>query len=189
MTNRYTGPAIILHWLIAIGIFINLKSGLSIEDLPEGEIRSVIDLHKSIGISVLGLVLLRILWRVGHRPPALPAQTKVWERKLSTATHHTLYLLMALVPLLGWLHDSAWKGAATHPLVLFNSVPWFRFPLFDTMGEAAKDQIHEILGNAHGAFSWLMMLALLLHVAGALKHQFLDKEKSLQRMWFGGKTD
>ena len=189
MTKRYTGLAVLLHWLIAIGIFINIKYGLSFDDLKDAQLRTAIDAHKSIGISVLGLVLLRILWRVGHQPPALPAETRPWERKLSTATHHSLYLLMVLVPLLGWLHDSAWKGAATHPLVLFNAVPWFRIPLFGGLGPIALDQVHGLLGDAHSALSWVLMAALVLHVAGALKHQFVDKQKSLQRMWFWGKLD
>ena len=94
---------------------------------------------------------------------------------------------MALVPLTGWLHDSAWKGAASHPLMLFGTVPWFRFPLFGGLAPVARDHAHEWLGDLHSALSWVMMAALLLHVAGALKHQFIDKDRELQRMWFGGK--
>ena len=189
MTKRYTGLAIVLHWLIAIGIFINLKSGLGLDDVPKDQFGAVIAMHKSFGISVLGLVLLRILWRIGHQPPALPTNYKRWEVKLSTGTHHLLYALMVLVPLLGWLTDSAWKEAASHPLVLFDTVPWFRIPLFGGMAAAARDTAQETLGEAHGALAWLLMAALVLHVAGALKHQFIDKDKELQRMWFGGKAD
>ena len=185
MTKRYSGIAVVLHWLIAIGIFINIRYGLTFDDLPEGEIRSAIDMHKSVGITVLGLVLLRILWRIGHQPPALPEHYRPWEIKLSLGIHHLLYALMALVPLSGWLHDSAWKGAATHPLVLFGKVPWFRLPGFGGMSDALKDQVHEVLGSTHTALSYVLMAALFLHVAGALKHQFIDKEKELQRMWFG----
>ena len=189
MTERYSKLAVVLHWLIAIGIFLNLKSGLGFDDLPKSQLGSAIGVHESFGISVLGLVLLRILWRIGHQPPALPVGYKPWERKLSTATHHTLYLLMVLVPLLGWLHESAWKGAATHPLVLFGTVTWFHLPLFGGLAPAAREHLHELFGDAHGASAWLLMAALVLHVGGALKHQFIDKDKELQRMWFGGKTN
>lgn len=184
--ERYSRPAVILHWLIAIGIIINLKYGLSFDDIPRNrpdELRALIDLHKSIGITVLGLVLLRVLWRIGHKPPAPMASLKPWERKLSVGVHHLLYLLIVLVPLTGWLHDSAWKDAASHPLVLFHQVPWFRIPLGLT-GQA-KEQAHDILGTIHALLAKLIIAALVLHVAGALKHQFLDGQKALQRMWFG----
>jgi cytochrome b561 len=182
MIERYSKPAVVLHWLIAIGIFWNLYLGLMFDDNTP---RSVIDLHKSIGISVLGLVVLRLLWRAVRTPPKPMASLKPWERKLSVGVHHLLYLLMVVVPLAGWLHDSAWKKAAGHPLVLFNTVPWFRLPLFGGLSPAGLDQAHEVLGNVHSLTAWVLMGALGLHVAGALKHQFLDGNKELQRMWFG----
>jgi cytochrome b561 len=185
MIERYSKPAVVLHWLIAIGIFINLYLGLRFDDMAKDHVRAAVDLHKSIGITVLGLVVLRLLWRVAHTPPAPMASLKPWERKLSVGIHHLLYLLSVLVPLAGWLHDSAWKDAAKHPLVLFRTVPWFRIPLFGGLDPAAKDQAHELLGDVHSALSWVLMAALLLHVAAALKHQVLGREKMLQRMWFG----
>ena len=69
MTERYTKVAVVLHWLVAIGLFLNLYSGLGFDDLPKGQVAAAVALHKSIGISVLGLVVLRLLWRVGHKPP------------------------------------------------------------------------------------------------------------------------
>ena len=111
---RYSRTAMILHWLIAAGILCNVALGLSVDFLPDDWIRPVIDTHKSIGITVLGLVLLRILWRVAHRPPPLPKAFPAWERASAHAAHLLLYVLMIGLPLSGWLHDSAWKDAATH---------------------------------------------------------------------------
>ena len=185
MTERYSNVAVALHWLVALGIFLNLYSGLGFDDLPKDQVAAAVALHKSIGISVLGLVLLRLLWRVGHKPPAPLAGLKPVEQKLATGIHHLLYLLMVLVPLSGWVMDAAWKGAASHPFVLFGTVPFFHLPLFGGLDAAAKEHADNLLGTVHQLAAWAIMGALALHVLGALKHQFLGGQKILQRMWFG----
>lgn len=182
MLERYSAVAVVLHWLVAIAIIYNLWVGLgSHSPWP----RPTIDLHKSIGIVVIGLVVLRVLWKLGHPGPAPLASLKPWERKLSVGAHHLLYLLMVVVPLAGWLHDSAWKDAAGHPLVLFGTIPWFRLPLFGWLSDAGKDQWHDALGALHGLSAKLLIGILLLHIAGALKHQFIDGQAQFKRMWFG----
>ncbi len=186
--GRYSGVAVALHWLVAIGIIYNLWRGLGFDDLESAhpdQIRAAVDLHKSIGITVIGLVVLRVLWKVGHRAPAPMPSLKPWERKLSVGTHHLLYLLMALVPLAGWLHDSAWKGAASHPLVLFGVVPWFRLPLFGGLNDAGKDFWHGLFAGVHTFSAYALIGLLALHIAGALKHQFIDGQAQFRRMWFG----
>lgn len=187
-TSRYSKPSVLLHWAIALGIGFNLWWGLQFDGLEAAkapDLRSIIDLHKSVGITLLGLVLMRVLWRASHRPPQPLPGLQRWERLLSTAVHHLLYLLMFLVPLLGWLHDSAWSAAASHPLVLFHELPFFRLPLFNHMAAATRDHWHALLGEAHGLLAYTLLGALALHVLGALKHQFIDGKPELQRMWFG----
>ena len=182
--SRYSAVAVALHWLVAIGILYNLVAMLLVDDNDRS--RAFLDLHKSIGITVLGLALLRILWRIGHTPPPLLPTQQPWERKLATAVHHTLYLLIVLVPLSGWLLDSAYKDAAKYPLDLYNTVHWFRLPPFTTMDPADKQHWHHILGFLHTTvFKLLLWLALALHLAGALKHQFIDRQPEFRRMWFG----
>jgi len=185
--TRYSAVAVALHWLVAIGIIYNLVAMLVVDD--DARSRAFIDLHKSIGITVLGLVLLRILWRLGHTPPAPMPTLKPWERKLSLGVHHLLYLLMVLAPLSGWLMNSASFNKATgqpYDIDLFHVLPWFNLPFFGTMSAAARAHWHDGLGAAHGLlFKLLLWAALLLHVAGALKHQLRDRQKALQRMWFG----
>lgn len=187
-TGRYSNVAVALHWLVAIGIIFNLWKGLGFEDLEaahSSQLRAAIDLHKSIGITVIGLVTMRILWKIGHPAPGPMAGLQPWERKLSVGVHHLLYLLMVLVPLSGWLHDSAWSGAASHPMVLFGVVPWFRLPLFGAMAAATRDFWHDVLGGVHGISAKVLIGAVLLHVVGALKHQFIDGKAQFRRMWFG----
>lgn len=186
--GRYSSIAVLLHWVIAVGIIYNLWVGLGFDDLEASHsplLRPTIELHKSIGITIIGLVVLRILWKVGHPGPAPLPSLKPWERKLSVGAHHLLYLLMVLVPLAGWLHDSAWKAAGEHPLVLFGTVPWFRLPFFGGMTDAGKDMWHDIFGGMHAISAKILIGVLLLHLAGALKHQFLDGQAQFRRMWFG----
>ena len=184
--KRYSGMAVVLHWLVAAGILFNMIAMLVVDD--DARSRPFIELHKSIGITVLGLVCLRILWRVGHKPPpSLPLQP--WERKLSVGVHHLLYLLMVLVPLSGWLMNSASLNKATglpYGIDLFHVVPWFNLPFFAAMDAAGKAHWHQVFGIMHGfVLKLALWLAVLLHIAGALKHQFMDRQKELQRMWFG----
>ena len=179
---RYTGPAIVLHWLIAALMALNIALILAAESLPEDWIRPVIDTHKSTGITVLGLVLLRILWRLTHTPPAMPSSYGRLERIGAHAAHAVLYLLMVLLPLSGWMHDSAWKDAATHPMQLFGLVPWPRIGWITAVEPATKELLHDAFGALHVYAGYVFYALFALHVLGALKHQFIDRERELQRM-------
>jgi len=180
--DRYTRTAVVLHWLVAVLIVINVALGLSADSLPDDWVRPVIDAHKSTGITVLGLVLLRILWRIGHPPPPLPGTYARWERLGAHAAHGVLYALMLLLPLSGWLHDSAWKDAATHPMQLFGLVPWPRIGFIESIEPVTKESLHDLFGTFHTAFGYILYALLALHVGGALKHQLLDRERELERM-------
>ena len=156
--------------------------GLSAESLPDDRVRPVVDTHKSIGITVLGLFLLRLLWRIGHPPPRLPAGYPRWEKIAAHAAHGVLYALMLLLPLSGWMHDSAWSGAATHPMHLFGIVPWPRIGLIEQVEPVHKEALHDLFGNFHIWFGYALYALLALHIGGALKHQFIDRAPELQRM-------
>jgi cellulose synthase/poly-beta-1,6-N-acetylglucosamine synthase-like glycosyltransferase/cytochrome b561 len=187
--GRYTGVAIALHWLIAVFIAINVGLALSVDFLPDSAVRPVIDLHKSFGITVLGLVILRVLWRVSHRPPALPAQYSPWERLSAHGVHYLLYALMLALPLSGWLHDSAWRDAATHPMRLFWLFDWPRLQFIMTLPAELKEQLHTRFGQLHTWLGYGLYGLFALHVGGALKHQWLDREAELQRMLPGTRKD
>jgi|SRR5450755_1074211 len=179
---RYTRIAIVLHWLIAALILVNVGLGLSADALPDEWVRVVIDTHKSTGITVLGLVLLRILWRLSHAPPPLPPAYARWERAAAHIVHASLYALMLLLPLSGWMHDSAWKDAATHPMSLFGLVPWPRIGLIESIDPVTKESLHDLFGTIHTGFGYVLYVLLALHIGGALKHQWLDGEPELRRM-------
>ena len=181
---RYTRIAVLLHWCISALIITNLMLAWVVDALPDDWVRPVIDTHKSVGITVIGLALLRILWRAGHPPPAAPAGHAVWERRLSLTVHLVFYGLMLALPVSGWLHDSAWKDAASHPLQWFGLGDLPRLPWLTAMAPAAREAMHETLGDIHALFADVLYVMLALHVLGALKHQFRDHEAQFRRMWF-----
>jgi cytochrome b561 len=91
---------------------------------------------------------------------------------------------MLAIPLSGWMHDSAWKGAAQNPMRLFGMFEWPRISAIMSIEPARKEWLHTVLGNAHQMMAFLLMGLVVLHIAGALKHQFFDREAELERMWF-----
>jgi cytochrome b561 len=164
-------------------IIVNVALGLSADYLPDDWVRPVIDTHKSIGITVLGLAIMRLLWRLTHPAPKLPSGHPRWQRATAHAVHGALYLLIFALPLSGWLHDSAWKDAATHPMTLFGTIPWPRIGwVMHVEPAAAKEQLHDRFGTLHVWFGYVLYGIFALHVAGAAKHQWLDREPALQRM-------
>jgi cytochrome b561/glycosyltransferase involved in cell wall biosynthesis len=179
---RYTTTAVFLHWAIALLLAVNIGLALSVDHLPDAAVRPVIDTHKSIGITVLGLALIRLLWRFSHKPPPLATRYALWERRCAATVHAALYGLMLALPLSGWLHDSAWKDAATHPMRLFGLVPWPRVPAIATLEPALKESLHTVFGQLHTWFAYALYALFALHVLGALKHQLYDREPELQRM-------
>ncbi len=180
--QRYTRTAMVLHWVVAVLIVGNVVLGLAADSLPEDWIRSAVDTHKSIGITVLGLAVLRLLWRFAHRPPPMPDSYARSERLGAHAAHVALYVLIFALPISGWMHDSAWNGGATHPVFLYGVIPWFRIPALANLDPATKDHLHAVLFTCHVWFGYALYGLLGLHVLGALKHQFWDREAELQRI-------
>ncbi len=182
MIATYTRTAIVLHWLVAALVLVNIALILSVRFWPDEAVRPVINTHKSIGITVLGLALMRWSWRATHPPPPLPATYASWERVVSRAVHWGFYVLIVAIPLTGWIMDSAWKNAAQNPMSLFGLIPWPRIGIVMSQEPALRDQIHDEFGIAHFWLGWAFGALFVLHVAGVLKHQFIDGKPQLQRM-------
>ena len=193
MNKRYTLTAITLHWLIALGILGMFAFGWYMTGLPkeapeqlsydlfnlgiytwdltkESSPRAFyFNLHKSIGITLLGLIVIRILWRIKHKPPALLTSYKAWERKLSTSAHHLLYLLMVLVPISGLIMSVAGKYG----------VKWFGI---DFIAGIENKPIREFFQETHEIAGLIFLAIIVVHILGALKHKFIDKDETMQRM-------
>lgn len=181
-TPRYTRTAMVLHWLVAVLIVANVALGLMADSLPDDWVRTAVDGHKSIGITVLGLAVLRLLWRFANPPPPMPDSYTRLERLGAHAAHWALYGLIFALPLSGWMHDSAWNGGASHPFFLYGAIPWFRIPALANLDPATKDHLHAVLFTWHVWFGYALYGLLALHILGALKHQVWDREAELQRM-------
>lgn len=168
---RYTKVAIWLHWLIGMAVIANIGLAMLTEGLPREAQRAAMDIHKALGITVLTLTVIRILWRVGHKPPPLPATIPAWQRWLGKITHFLFYALLILLPLSGWV----WMSAADRPIDFFGL---FTIPTIVAPNEGLADVMHdrhEVLG--------LSMLALAaIHILAALKHQFVDRAGLIGRM-------
>lgn len=182
LIQRYSRTAMLFHWLIALLIFANVALILTVDYLPDAWVRPSINTHKSIGLTVLGLAIMRVLWRATHPAPPLPASYPGWERWSAHAAHGVLYLLIFALPLSGWAHDSAWKDAASHPLLLFGVVPFPRIGWLTAIDPSQKDSWHGLLGTIHTSFGYVLYATVAAHILGALKHQWLDREPELQRM-------
>jgi cytochrome b561 len=180
---RYSRTAVWLHWTIALLLIANLLLGFFHEDFEKPVRASMMFYHKAIGMAVLALTLVRLAWRLGHRPPAFDPVLRPWEKGLAKITNWLFYALLLAIPMTGWLLSSA-GGRVTSFFGLFG-IP----PLPIAQGEGVKDlfaEMHEILGIATAVL-------VALHVAGALKHHFSGHKQLMGRMapWFyrGAGTD
>jgi cytochrome b561 len=181
--RRYTRIAMLLHWLVAFLIALNVALIWSVNYLPDNLVRPAVDAHKSAGITILGLALLRVLWRVANPPPPLPASYPRWERISAHGVHIALLLLLLGLPLSGWTQDSAWKNAASFPMQLFYLFPWPRIGFIMSLEPQTKEIVYGLAGRTHVVLSYALYALFLLHVGGALKHQLIDRTAELQRMW------
>ncbi len=190
---RYTKTAIVLHGLIAIGIFAMFALGWYMSEIPKDAAKQVsfdlfdlgiytwqlaeeasprtfyFNLHKSLGVTLLALIAFRFLWRLTHRPPAMLDSYKPCEKKLATGTHHLLYLLMFAMPITGVL------------MALYSKygLMWFGMDLFGGLDNAS---LRDLFKEVHETIGLILLAAIILHIVGALKHKFIDKDETMKRM-------
>ncbi len=178
-TARYHVVAMALHWLIALLIVFEIGLGWRMEGPPGAVTFAVYQLHKSIGITILMLTLIRLGWRLTHRPPP-PETGKPWERGLAAVVHLGFYGLLLAIPLSGWLIASASRtGIDT---VLFGLIPFPHIPGIPGLEPASKAAVEDAAETAHRLLGWALYGLLALHVLGAFKHHLVDRDHSLARM-------
>jgi cytochrome b561 len=166
-----------LHWIIVILIINQWVIGARADALPNGLAKlQTLALHKSFGMTILMLAVVRLLWRLMNPTPDLTAETKPWERVLAKLSHFLLYALIFAMPLSGWLMSSA----KNYP------VSWFKLFQFPDL-VAPSEQVFVQMRDLHHLLFAVLLGVALLHIAGALKHHFIDKNDVLKRMLpFGG---
>src|SRR5580692_1642644 len=171
-SGRYTAIAQTLHWLIAGLIVTQFVLAISADDLPIGAHKlALLARHKSFGMTVLMLAILRLLWRLWNPPPALPPGMTPLERTLARATHIAFYGLLFAMPLTGWLMSSAknysvsWFGVFTWPNLI-----------------AKNETAFDLLRSTHHILSYALFAIAVLHILAAFKHHFWNKDTVLLRM-------
>lgn len=171
-TTRWGIVAQLLHWtIVALVITQVILAGIA-DDLPLGMKKlAVLARHKSVGITILLLVIVRLVWRWRNPTPALPSTLKPYERGLARFTHAALYLLLFAMPLSGWMMSSA----RNFP------VSWFN--LFQLPDLVPRSQpLYEIMHETHEILAITLGAVVILHVLAALKHHFIYKDSVLRRM-------
>lgn len=162
----------LLHWIIVVLVVVQFALALRADSLPRSPaLVATLAWHKSVGITILVLTLLRLTWRWLNPVPAMPKDTPVWQQTAARISHGALYALLLLMPLFGWLMSSA----RNFPVSWFNLVT-----LPDLIGPS--EAAYEFFRRGHGVLAVVLFVLALVHIAAALKHHFIDRDNVLLRM-------
>ena len=186
-TVRYNAVAQALHWLLAIGLTWMVVMGLAMKHagLDRATQFKIYQLHKSVGITILIVALLRLLWRLTHRPPPLPADMPATEKGAAHAAHVVLYGLMIGLPLVGWAMVSV--SPFNLPTVLYGVVPWPHIPGLATLPN--KPYWENVAKFVHAYGAYLLIGLVSLHALAALRHHFILRDEVLRRMLPGRRAN
>lgn len=170
---RYTNGAVIIHWLTAAFIVAQVVLGFTFSEMDRGPARGeVFAWHKTIGATILVLAIVRLLWRLTHKPPPFPEELPRWERLAATWSHRAFYVLIIALPLTGLATISAGESGFT------TLVGGIQLPLIPGLPEDADD----FFEDAHELLVRITLALLAIHVGAALKHQFIDRSRAAGRM-------
>ena len=179
--SSYSRTAILLHWIIAVLVFTNIIAAITMKNLggsadpADKELAgAIVQFHKSTGLTVLTLSIVFLAHRLLAGGPARPPHMTAVERALARLTHWGFYVLLILLPLAGWIMVSA--NPRGNPILWYGWFDWPRLPV------PRGKELQGMASGSHEALAITMVALILLHVAGALKHQFLDRDQVLARM-------
>jgi cytochrome b561 len=164
--------------MIALAVIVQFTWGWWMQGIPKqppGMRVDAYNLHKSVGLTILTLMIVRLIWRLQHPAPALPAMPR-WQARLAHVVHALLYVVLFVHPLAGYL-GSVYSG---YPVKLYGMT----LPAWGRNDPALKD----FFSSSHLVTSWVIAGAVALHVAGALKHAFVDRDATMARMGLGKRT-
>ncbi len=169
--TAYSSGSKFLHWLIAILTLLMLSFSFFLNDLPDQYQSSAYMIHKSLGLTVLFLVLVFFLWVKRSGKPSWPKKMPLWQKILAHAVHYSLYALLIIMPVCGWIMS-----------VAANRVPSY-FGLFKMpLPIKESKSLAELMDQAHVAIAWILIALIVLHIAGAIVHHFIEKDNVLKQM-------
>jgi cytochrome b561 len=178
-SDEYTATAKTLHWLIALLIFVLFPLGWIMDDLTGVQKFQAYNMHKSLGLTVLALMILRLVWRFFNAVPELPAGVPARQKMAAHALQHAFYAVVFLITLAGW----ALISTSDKPSMLFNQqLPIPKLPWLADLAGPDRKFYHGILEEVHGALGWVLLGLLVLHAAAALYHGFVLKDGILASM-------
>ncbi|MDX7951641.1 cytochrome b [Lichenihabitans sp. Uapishka_5] len=180
--ERYTAVAQAFHWLLALALIGIVIMGLAMAHAPLTPATKfkLYQLHKSVGITILALAVLRLLWRLTHRPPPLPADMPALEKAGAHGAHVVLYGLMIGLPLVGWALVSI--SPFNLPTVLYGILPWPHISALSSLPRATKAAWEPTVAFVHAYGAYLLIALVGVHVLAALRHHFIIGDDTLRRM-------
>ena len=171
--SKYSLVAMTFHWVIAIGVIWNWRIAEAAEHAATREEAGLIMAdHKALGITILALTLGRLAWRLVHKVPPLPESYAGWEKAFARITHVIFYVLLVGLPIGGWLANSYFG----------NAIDWFGMFSIPALPVGENPEVGKAIFGLHETGGKFMLILIALHVLGALKHTFLDKEGGITRM-------
>lgn len=192
LPSRYSMVAIALHWVIAVMILAQIAVGLwMVEAIRAPATRdlafTIFQLHKSSGFTVLALSIIRLVWRLGHASPPLPAGMARWERFAAHSVHIAFYGLMFALPLSGWAYVSTgWSATFERffavPTIWFGLIEIPHLPFIASLEEGARRTLGAAAIEAHELLAYGAIALVVLHVGAALKHHWIDRDPVLGHM-------
>jgi cytochrome b561 len=172
--RRYSNAAVAFHWTTVVLVLAQAWLGIAFASAEQGPGRmEIFTWHKTVGATILLITLARLAYRLNNPPPAYPTDLPQWERTAATWTHRLFYFLLIVMPLSGLIAVSAHTKGATTPLV--GGIP---LPVIPGVGERAG----EIAGGLHVVLVYILVIGIVIHAAAALKHQFVEHNRSAGRM-------
>lgn len=168
-----------LHWIVAVLVLMMLSFGFFLDDVPEQFQGTAYMMHKSIGLTIFFLMIVRLFWILYTGKPDLPFSVPRWERILSKFVQMSMYVFLFAMPLAGWVMSVANDRVPT----FFGLFP---MPLY---GIPVDKELGEWMAGAHEIIAYILIVLIALHIAGALKHQFIDKDKVMRRMLSDARKD
>ncbi|MGB8366467.1 MAG: cytochrome b [Rhizomicrobium sp.] len=180
--TQYGAVAIALHWLIALAVIVNIALGLYFSDLPRSDPDKFMltQLHKSIGLSVLVLSVVRVLWRLVNPVPPLPPSMSRALRVAARTVQFLLYILIVAIPISGWAMVSS--SPLGLPTVYFGWFQWPHLSFLADLPRAQKMPLVREFATVHVVLAWSAIVLVPVHIAGALYHQLVRRDNVLARM-------
>lgn len=164
----------LFHWVLAVLVIGMLCVGFFMDDFPKQYKAVVFLMHKSLGISILFLMIIRFIWVHAKGKPALPTTMKLWEKFLSRIVQYGFYILLVIMPLSGWIMSVAADKIPVYFGLFKLPLPWI----------GVNKALAKLMAEWHETIAWILIVLIILHILGALKHHYIDKDNVLRSMWF-----